>query len=242
VTPDEYEHLVAAVLRGEGWQATVTPSVHDFGLDVIAERGGVRLGVQAKMYLQANRPVNAMTVMHTYGAAAYHDCDQCMIATDGRVLPDAETVAAKLAVEIRLIPTSTSVEDGTRDLPAGDAGADTFARIWAKEVSALTGRTLHRSPGRSNDVLAVDQGGVLRRTSNGKTQRIDIDIFRWTIDRLLNGETVLREDINAQSIDRVSSGVILILSQLPMFELTIEGRKRGLRMRSESTRGHGPRR
>ena len=47
MTPDEYEHLVASVLRREGWDTTVTPSVRDMGLDVVAERGG---GVQAKMY------------------------------------------------------------------------------------------------------------------------------------------------------------------------------------------------
>jgi restriction system protein len=89
ITPDEYEHLVASMLRGEGWEATVTPASHDFGLDVIAVRAGIRLGVQAKMYLAANRPVNAATVMLTYGAAAYADCSRCMIVTDGRILDDA---------------------------------------------------------------------------------------------------------------------------------------------------------
>ena len=50
MTPEEYEHLVAEVLRSEGWDAHVTPYVRDYGLDVIAERDGRRLGVQAKMY------------------------------------------------------------------------------------------------------------------------------------------------------------------------------------------------
>lgn len=56
-------------------------------------------------------------------------------------------------------------------------------------------------------------------------------MFRWTIERLLRGETVLRSEINAQCIGRVSSGVLLILSSLPMFELTNEARKQGLTMR-----------
>ena len=73
------------MLREEGWEATVTPSVADHGLDVIAERAGVRLGVQVKMYGQG-RPVNAATVMLTYGAAAYADCTHSMIATNGRLL------------------------------------------------------------------------------------------------------------------------------------------------------------
>jgi restriction system protein len=224
MTPDEYEHLVASVLRGEGWDAKVTPAIRDFGLDVIAERDGVRLGIQAKMYLQANRPVNAATIMLTYGAAAYADCDRCMIATDGRVLEDATLVAAKLHVEIRVLLASAAAIEG--------AGGSPFARVWS-DVEALVGRTLERGNGRSNEILAVDAGGVIRRTSNGKTQRIDIEIFRWTIDQLLCGETVLREDINAQSIAGVSSGVMLILASLPMFEIVAEGRKQSLRIRTE---------
>lgn len=53
-------------------------------------------------------------------------------------------------------------------------------------------------------------------------QRIDIDTFRWTVERLLTGETVLRADINAHCIGRASSGVVLILASVPLFELTTE--------------------
>ena len=52
MTLEEDERPVANVLRDEGWAATVTPAVHDVGLDVIAERRGSRLGVQAKMVRQ----------------------------------------------------------------------------------------------------------------------------------------------------------------------------------------------
>jgi restriction system protein len=231
MTPDEYEGLVAAVLRREGWDATVTPSVRDMGLDVLAERGGVRLGIQAKMYRAANRPVNAEVVMLTYGACAYADCTRCMIATDGRVLKDAERVAAKLDVEIRIIPSTVPTHDDVGGAAEGAGDPQSFGRIWSEDVTALVGRTLHRANGRSNDILAVDTGGVVRRTSNGKTQRIDIDVFRWAIDRLLRGEAVLREDINARCVGRASSGVMLILSELPMFELITQGRKQGIRMR-----------
>jgi restriction system protein len=50
------------------------------------------------------RPINAQMVMHLYGAAAYQDCSEMMIATNGRVLDDARQVAAKLGVEIRHVP------------------------------------------------------------------------------------------------------------------------------------------
>jgi hypothetical protein len=65
----------------------------------------------------------------------------------------------------------------------------------------------------------------------GKEQLIDIEVFRWTIDHLLLGDTVLREAINDRFRSPVSSGVLLILRTLPMFEVTAEGRKQGLKMR-----------
>lgn len=90
MTPEDYEHHVANLLRSEGWEASVTPHQRDHGVDIVAERGGERMAVQAKMFGGSNRPVNAQVVMELYGAAAYADCAIAMIATDGRVLPDAE--------------------------------------------------------------------------------------------------------------------------------------------------------
>lgn len=230
MTPDEYEQLVAAILRQEGWKATVTPSGGDHGLDVIAEKSGIRLGVQVKMY-GGSRPINAATVMLTHGAAAFADCTHCMIATNGRVLADAAAVAAKLNVEIRDVPASIPPANGSPERSRADEETPNFGLIWSQHVHALTGQTLHRGNGRSNTILSVDGGGLVRRTSNGQKQRIDIEVFRWTIERLLSGERVLREEINAQCIGRVSSGVVLILSSLPMFELTNQAGKQGLTMR-----------
>ncbi len=73
MTPEEDERLGANALRDESRAATVTPAVHDPELDVIAERRGSRLGVEAKMVLQANRPVHAAIIVQTYGAAVCTD-------------------------------------------------------------------------------------------------------------------------------------------------------------------------
>jgi hypothetical protein len=215
MTPEEYEHHVAAVLESEGWDTTVTPYIGDHGLDLIGEREGARLGVQAKMYRAANRSVNAAAVMLTYGAGAYADCSHCMIATDGHLLPDANLVADKLGVEIRIIASVPK--------PSIDQIADpdlSFSAIWSQYLAPLAGQTLHRSDGSTNTVLQVDAAGVLRTTSRGKTQRIGLEAFRWTIERMLRGDTVLREDINNHCLGRASSGVLLILSAVPIFEVT----------------------
>lgn len=149
LTPDEYEQLVAAILRQEGWEATVTPPRGDQGLDVIAEKSGVRLGVQVKMY-GGSRPINEATVMLTYGAAAFAECTRCMIATNGRVLADTAAVGAKLNVEIRVVPAFAPLVIGFPQRDAEPtASHQLFGSIWSQHVEALTGQTLHRANGRS---------------------------------------------------------------------------------------------
>jgi hypothetical protein len=233
VTPEEYEHHVAEILREEGWEARVTPHRRDHGVDIVAERGGVRLAVQVKMFGDSNRPVAGKAVMELYGAAAYADCPTAVIATNGRVLPDAEAVAEKLGIEIRIIGGSAPASSTKRSsvtAPATD-GTATFGAIWRDHVVPLAGTMLTRANGTANEILRVDDGGLERRSSNGRTQRIEIEIFRWAIERLLRGETVTRDEINAEYPGRASSGIVLVLSQVPLFEVIAVGRKQALRKR-----------
>jgi restriction system protein len=229
LTPTEYEHHVADLLRAEGWDARVTPPSHDFGLDIICERPGRRLGVQVKMY-GAGRPINTQMVMQLHGAAAYQDCPDMMIATNGRVLDDARRVAKKVGVEIRYVPVSAP---GARRVSRGhgERTALDFDRVWEEQVMPLAGQVLTRSNGTTNEILAVDWTGITRRTSNGSIGTIDIEIFRWTVERLLRGEVVLREGVNDQYPKRASSGVMLVLSALPPFATVKVGGRTGLRMR-----------
>lgn len=226
MTPDQYEQLVADVLASEGWAASVIGQIGDHGLDVIAERDGRRIGVQVKCWSGASRKINAHLVMAVYGAAAFHDCGHAMIATDAAVLPDAQLVADKLGVEIRHIqPTSqagTSQWTGPEKL--------TFDHVWTNHVMPLAGSTLRRKNGTTNQILLVDGGGITRKTSNGRTQRIDIEIFRWAIERLLDGQTVTREQINEHYEGRASSGVMLLLAALPVFESVLVSGRQAVRM------------
>ena len=80
----------------------------------------------------------------------------------------------------------------------------------------------------------MDGAGVVRLTSNGKRQPIKIELFRWAIERLLRGEMVTREDINTNCIGRASSGVVLILSQVPAFEVFHSDRGIALRLRDRA--------
>ncbi len=224
MTPREFEEAVAAVLRKEGYTTELGSYVGDYGVDVLATRGDERLAVQAKMYGGTSRPVNRQMVMELYGAAAYLDCTGAIIATDGRVLADAAEVARKLGIRLLEMPgfrITTSNRAAPRAPGATDGSAQTadFNTIWEQYVMPLQGRTLTRSGGATNVISKVDWSGVERITSNGRRGRIKLEIFKFAVNRILETGSVTREEINDNYVGRASSGVVLILSRVPLFQL-----------------------
>jgi restriction system protein len=220
-----YEHHVADVLRREGWTTQVTPASGDGGVDVIASRAGVRLGVQAKMYGDSGRRVNAQVVHELYGAATCQDCTEFMIATDGALLPDARVAAAKLGVIVRAIAAPLATHSASQ--PAANP---TFASVWNDRIVPLAESTVTGPDGKSNEIIAVDGGGILRRTSGRTKQRLEVEIFQWTIERLLRGDTVTLREINDEYPGRGSSGIARILGSLDLFEPTKLGKLKALRL------------
>jgi hypothetical protein len=238
VTPEEYEHHVADVLRAEGWTTQVTSYTGDKGLDIIAQREGERVGVQVKMY-GTTRRVNAGQVRELVGAALYADCTRGMIITDGELLESAAEAADKLKVEIRHVTapaaTPASVTDDAAP-PVATAPplgrSHTFGAIWREHIVPLTGQTIHTLEQRSpNLIVRVDDGGLTRQTAAGAPKLIPIEIFRWTVERLLRGETLTRDEINQHYPGRASSIVVAVLCSLPLFEQVKLASGVGLRMR-----------
>lgn len=215
MTPSEYEDLVGDHFRKLGYAVEDRPPTNDWGIDLIATKGGERIAVQAKMYGGSPRPVNRAQLMELHGAAAYFDCTQAVLATNGRVLADAAAVAAKLNIEILRLEATARVTRQAKARPADLAG---FDQLWERYIVPLAGKTLSRANGKSNKILAVDWAGVDRLTSTGAKQRIKIEIFRLAVDRVLADGHIFRNEINAMYPGRASSGVVLILSQIPGFE------------------------
>jgi restriction system protein len=222
----EFEKAVAARLLAEGYATELGPGRSDYGVDVFATREGKRYGVQAKMFGGTARPVNRQMVMELYGAAAYFDCAGAMVATNGRILADAVAVAQKLGIRIIDMggaqteqPEPQTAPSPLLTPPQPTDGLD-FAKIWERDIMPLAGQTLTRPDGSSNTIVKVDSSGVERITSNGERGRIKIEIFEWAISRILRDGSVTRTEINDQYQGRASSGVFLILAQVPFFERT----------------------
>src|SRR5690606_19486276 len=97
---------------------------------------------------------------------------------------------------------------------------NSFEKIWENYVLPLQGKTLDRKNGETNKIMKVDWSGIERLTSNGNKGKIKIEIFKQTVNKLLTDGSITRDYINQNYIGRASSGIVLILSQVPFFKLT----------------------
>ena len=158
-------------------------------------------------------------VMELHGAKDFFDCTKAVIATDGIFLQDALVVAEKLKIEILYlneIQKNTSVTK-TKTKSKTDK---TFEQIWEDYIIPLQGKTVMRSSGETNQIIKADWSGIERNTSNGNNGKIKIEIFKQAVNRLLTDGAITRDYINQNYVGRASSGIILILSQVPFFKLT----------------------
>jgi len=215
MTPKQFEELVCEHFRNKGFKAEATSYSNDYGVDVFATKGKEKIAVQAKMYGGGTRKINRQMIMELHGAKDYFDCTKAVIATDGILLSDATEVANKLKIEILNIDSSVPLT--TKKLKSND---NTFDSIWEKYIIPLQGKTLTRDNGETNKIVKVNWSEVERLTSKGNKGKIKVEIFKQAINKLLADGLITRDYINQHYVGRASSGVILILSQVPFFKLT----------------------
>ena len=209
MTPDQYEKYVANYFQNKGYKVKQTPYSNDYGVDVFAEKNKEKIAIQAKMFGNSNRKINRQMVMEFYGAKDFFNCDKGIIVTDGEIIQNAKDVADKLGIEILFIYPQSHVPKNNSQ----------FDEIWENYVMPLEGKTITRNNGNINKILEVNWGGINRITSNGNQQNIDIEIFKKTINHILENGSITRQEINDEYSKRASSGIVLILSQLPMIRL-----------------------
>jgi len=214
--PDEYEKVVADYFEKRGYEVEMTSYSNDFGVDLFAFKANHRVAVQVKMYGNTPTKINRQIVMELHGAKDYFDCDKAIIATNGKIIPNALEVAQKLKIDILTIPaTSVETESGK-----GANQGRIFEDFWERYVVPLEGKTLSRQDGTTNKVLRVDWSGVEREPSGNRKQKIRIEIFRKVLRHLYEYGTITRAQIHEEYKDRASSGIVLILSNTPIIERT----------------------
>jgi restriction system protein len=233
--PDEYEHIVAEYFEKKGYNTTVSQFSNDYGVDVFAVKDKEKLAIQAKMFGGSTRPINRQMVMELHGAKDYFDCTKAIIATNGRIIENALEVANKLQIEVISIPAVRMSNKAVKS-----SSTISFESIWEKYIMPLEGKTITRTDGKTNVIEKIDWSGIQRITSNGKPQKIKIEIFKKTINYLIKHGEITRAYINEEYKDRASSGIILILGSSDIFEITYRPAglimKKGYKNKTNSTK------
>ncbi|MBH1956459.1 restriction endonuclease [Candidatus Saccharibacteria bacterium] len=87
----EFERYVAGLLRKNGFCNVSLTEKYDFGVDIIAEKDGVRWGVQVKHY---SGLVKASAVRQVVTGLKLYGCDRAMVVTNSTYSATARKLAA----------------------------------------------------------------------------------------------------------------------------------------------------
>ena len=217
MNPRQFEEFVCEHFRQQGYKTELTTYSNDYGIDGFAIKGKQKIAIQSKMYGHTTRKINRQMVMELHGAKDFFDCTKAVIATDGIFLQDALVVAEKLKIEILYL---NEIQESKSNIKTKSNTNKTFEQIWEDYLIPLQGKTIIRSSGETNEIIKADWSGIERKTSNGNNGKIKIEIFKQAVNRLLTDGSITRDYINQNYVGRASSGIILILSQVPFFKLT----------------------
>lgn len=89
----DFELFVANLFSSLGYyNVKVTPSSHDFGADVIAEKDDVKFAIQCKRY---SSPIGVSAVQEVMASKSLHDCHVACVLTNSTFTPSAEELAKK---------------------------------------------------------------------------------------------------------------------------------------------------
>lgn len=219
MNPRQFEEFVCEHFRQQGYKTELTTFTNDYGIDGFAIKGKQKIAIQSKMYGHTTRKINRQMVMELHGAKDFFDCTKAVIATNGIFLQDALVVAEKLKIEILYL---NEMQKSTSKIitTTKNKNNKTFEQIWEDYIIPLQGKTLTRNSGETNQIIKADWSGIERKTTNGNNGKIKIEIFKQAVNRLLTDGLITRDYINQNYVGRASSGIILILSQVPFFKLT----------------------
>lgn len=114
MTGHEYEYAVANYLREQGYyDVEVTQASGDYGIDVLARKGGHRYAVQCKYY---SGTVGISAVQEAVAGMAIYGCDRAMVVTNSTF-----TKAAKELAEANDVVLLSEISGSQSSLPSGCA-------------------------------------------------------------------------------------------------------------------------
>lgn len=95
LTPFEFEQWCEGQLRKFGWKAERTKAGADQGADVIAEKGGLRVAIQCKLY---SRPVGNGAVQEAFASRQFYRTNLSAVISNAGFTPSARQLATSTGV------------------------------------------------------------------------------------------------------------------------------------------------
>jgi restriction system protein len=97
VSPIDFEHHCADILRSAGWNARVTQASGDQGIDIVAELDGVRAVFQCKKY---SAPVGNAAVQEIIAGKVFEQADVAAVVTNSTYTKSARALAQSSGVHL----------------------------------------------------------------------------------------------------------------------------------------------
>lgn len=95
---EQFEELLQAKFRAQGYRVTLTPNGADFGADLLLERGGTKTAVQAKHW--RTRKVGVRAVQEIAAAKAHYRADKAAVIASGDYTDQAIQLARSNGIEL----------------------------------------------------------------------------------------------------------------------------------------------
>jgi HJR/Mrr/RecB family endonuclease len=94
---DEFENFVAKIFSKLGYLTKVTQHSRDFGVDVISEKDGIKIAIQAKCY---TNPVSISAIQEVTAGMTHYNCQRGVIVTNRTFTKAAIELASSNSIQL----------------------------------------------------------------------------------------------------------------------------------------------
>lgn len=135
----QFEHYLATLFKESGYSVKVTASRGDFGADLILNKDGKKIGLQAKRYA---KPVGVKAVQEIIAAATYYKTSESWVVATNSFTKSAKELAQ--AAGVKLIDKNKLIEMILKMNPAANKiSSKTLNSIKPKDIRCkLCGGTM----------------------------------------------------------------------------------------------------
>lgn len=127
-TPTQFEEWCAKTLNAKGWKAITTKASGDQGADVIADKEGVRIVLQCKLY---SGTVGNKAVQEAYSAQRHYATNASAVVTNAEFSPSARELAVTTGVLLLHYGDLTRLDSLLIDFPASLLWVDLRTVFWS---------------------------------------------------------------------------------------------------------------